>query len=252
MGLICIALFLQFQERQMRFRLLVEPLEKAVAESKKHRLRCDQFRSFVASAIDGHSAESTLKGRDEAFRAIDELTGYSSSTINRELLNSYSHGIPEGLAEGLVLKNIFSIDRCHIISKFDLQRSLVNTLSKKPSYLTTKDLTAIQEAVWSSLRSPVSSSKTFVEGMITAHLLEILSQRGFIDHQFKLEILEINRDFEEERKRLHNTQALFAFRMPSEKRIHLIFEEMMKEIQVAHSMDTRLNQVISKIEQSSK
>lgn len=252
LGLLCIILFVQFQKIQKSYISTFEPLEKSISESEQNKNYCDRFRSFVLEAISGDPAESPLRDRNTVLRAITELKEYPSSAVDKDLLYSYYSNTSQGLAEKLILQKTFRIFSCSIFAKFDLQRGLINSLVKKPSYLTGEDIAAVQQAIWSSLAIPAASSGFFIESMATAKILEILNQHGFIEEKFKLRILEINRDCEEERKKLKDTTSLFAFRAPSLDRIHFIFEAMKAEIQVANLMKNRLNQVIAEIQEFQK
>ena len=248
-GLFCVTQYINFDNKKKEAAVFLSPLEQAVIESKGKKGQCEPFHKFVQDFV-YENREKTFKTRALALKANDILKEYPEKLTELKSLIPFYEKVQPGIAEVLLIEKTFGIYGCGVIPKHDLQNALIETVSKNPGLLSRDETKQVVKTIEESIRKSLIVAPVTIQSIANANILLLLVERGLIDSRFKLEILELNREFEEARKQLHDQSAVLNFAMPSLDRIHKMFLALKSEIMMSESMRDQLSQVISKIQRS--
>jgi hypothetical protein len=222
-------------------------LEQAVVESKSNKSQCDTFHKFVQVSINDRN-NGPFETRELALKALEMLKHYPEKLTQLKSFVPFYEKVEPGIAEVLLIEKTFGIYGCAANLKYDLQKALIETLSKKPDLLSKEETRQVVRTIGESLRKSLAVAPVAIQSITNANILLLLVERGLIDNRYKLEILELNREFDQNRKKLRDQSVVLNFAMPSLGRIHKMFEALKSEIAMAETMRDRLSSIISRIE----
>ncbi|MFZ9596646.1 MAG: hypothetical protein ACO3A2_11295 [Bdellovibrionia bacterium] len=253
------ALLFQLEQQRKALANYLSPLEKMVQDSYQDQAQCEEFQSFVQRVL-GRQSQAPLRTRQDFLEAIQELKKYpiAVESFSGEAFGSesgllrYGSNVPQGLAEGLVLKNLLSLYGCHVIDWYSLERSLIQTLVLKPFSLSPEELKLAEAEIWSTFSHQVGTERSLMGVLAHGEVLQLLSEKGLISDSHRPELMEFMNRLNQDRREWRRTDSSVAhlLRMPSQDRVHAMLASLQGELGLVNLFSGKLRELVKKIGQS--